>query len=62
MTAAFGLAIVASGSMALAADLPKASTLVSKMGFGFNIGNTLEVPANQGGPTGWGNPMPYSAR
>lgn len=61
MTAAFGLAIVASGSMALAADLPKASTLVSKMGFGFNIGNTLEVPANQGGPTGWGNPMPSQA-
>ncbi len=61
MTAAFGLAIMASGSMALAADLPKASTLVSKMGFGFNIGNTLEVPANQGGPTGWGNPMPSQA-
>lgn len=60
-TAAFGLAIVASSSMALAADLPKASTLVSKMGFGFNIGNTLEVPANQGGPTGWGNPMPSQA-
>lgn len=60
-TVAFGLAIVASGSMALAADLPKASTLVSKMGFGFNIGNTLEVPANQGGPTGWGNPMPSQA-
>ena len=60
-TAAFGLAIVASSSLALAADLPKASTLVSKMGFGFNIGNTLEVPANQGGPTGWGNPMPSQA-
>lgn len=61
MTAAFGLAIVASGSMALAADLPKAATLVEKMGFGFNIGNTLEVPANQGGPTGWGNPLPSQA-
>ena len=60
-TAVFGLAIVASGSLALAADLPKASTLVSKMGFGFNIGNTLEVPANQGGPTGWGNPLPSQA-
>ena len=61
MTTAFGLAIVASGSMALAADLPKAATLVEKMGFGFNIGNTLEVPANQGGPTGWGNPLPSQA-
>ena len=60
-TAAFGLAIVASSSLAFAADLPKASTLVSKMGFGFNIGNTLEVPANQGGPTGWGNPLPSQA-
>ena len=61
MTAAFGLAIVASGSLALAADLPKSATLVSKMGMGFNIGNTLEVPANQGGPTAWGNPMPSQA-
>ncbi len=60
-TAVFGLAIVASGSLALAANLPKASTLVSKMGMGFNIGNTLEVPANQGGPTGWGNPLPSQA-
>ena len=60
-TAVFGLAIVASSSLALAADLPKSATLVSKMGMGFNIGNTLEVPANQGGPTGWGNPMPSQA-
>ncbi len=60
-TAVFGLAIVASGSMALAANLPKSATLVSKMGMGFNIGNTLEVPANQGGPTAWGNPMPSQA-
>ena len=60
-TAVFGLAIAASGSLALAADLPKSATLVSKMGMGFNIGNTLEVPATQGGPTGWGNPMPSQA-
>ncbi len=60
-TAVFGLAIAASGSLALAADLPKSATLVSKMGMGFNIGNTLEVPATQGGPTAWGNPMPSQA-
>ena len=58
MTAAFGLAIVASGSMALAADLPKAATLVEKMGFGFNIGNSMEVPYD---PTAWGNPFPTKA-
>ena len=54
-TVAFGLAIVASGSMALAADLPQASTLISEMGFGFNIGNSMEVPND---PTAWGNPFP----
>ncbi len=54
-TVAFGLAIVASSSLALAADLPKASTLISEMGFGFNIGNSMEVPND---PTAWGNPFP----
>ena len=53
-TAAFGLAIVASGSLALAA-LPKASALVEPMGLGFNIGNSMDVPGN---PTAWGNPFP----
>lgn len=57
-TVAFGLAIVASSSMALAADLPKAATLVEKMGFGFNIGNSMEVPND---PTAWGNPFPTKA-
>lgn len=38
--------------------LPKSSDLVEDMGLGYNIGNTMEVPAGQGGPTGWGNPMP----
>lgn len=45
-------------SAAFAADLPKASELVSKMGMGINIGNTMEVPASDGGPTGWGNLFP----
>lgn len=54
-TVAFGLAIVASSSLALAADLPQASALVSEMGFGFNIGNSMEVPDD---PTAWGNPFP----
>lgn len=51
-------ALLAISATTAFADLPKATELVSKMGFGYNIGNTLEVPANQGGPTGWGNPMP----
>ncbi|MEH0157205.1 cellulase family glycosylhydrolase [Limibacter armeniacum] len=34
-----------------------ASTLASKMVAGWNIGNTMEVPKNNGGETGWGNPM-----
>lgn len=35
--------------------LPKSSELVSPMGMGINIGNTMEVPGN---PTAWGNPFP----
>lgn len=35
--------------------LPKATDLVSKMGFGYNIGNTMEVPTD---PTLWGNTVP----
>ena len=54
-TAAFGLAITASATISLAADLPQASTLISEMGFGFNIGNSMEVPND---PTAWGNPFP----
>ncbi len=38
--------------------LPKASDLVADMGMGINIGNTMEVPASAGGPTGWGNLFP----
>lgn len=35
--------------------LPKSSELVSPMGMGINIGNTMEVPGN---PTAWGNSFP----
>ena len=40
------------------AALPKASALVEKMGMGYNIGNTMEVPEN---PTAWGNPLPNAS-
>ncbi|MFW5754474.1 MAG: cellulase family glycosylhydrolase [Marinilabiliaceae bacterium] len=33
-----------------------ASQLAVEMIIGWNIGNTLEVPASDGGETGWGNP------
>ena len=35
--------------------LPHSSELVTPMGLGYNIGNTMEVPND---PTGWGNPFP----
>lgn len=35
--------------------LPKATEIYPKMGLGYNIGNTMEVPEN---PTNWGNPLP----
>lgn len=35
--------------------LPKSSELVSPMGMGYNIGNTMEVPSD---PTDWGNSFP----
>ena len=57
-TAVFGLAIVASGSLALAAGLPKASEIYPKMGIGWNLGNTMEVPSD---PTAWGNIVPTEA-
>ena len=43
---------------ATAATLPKASEIQPKMGLGYNIGNTMEVPGN---PTLWGNPFPTKA-
>lgn len=35
--------------------LPPAEEIFKKMGFGINIGNSMEVPGN---PTGWGNKFP----
>ena len=41
-----------------AATLPKAVEIQPRMGLGYNIGNTMEVPGN---PTLWGNPFPTKA-
>ena len=41
-----------------AATLPTAKDVQAKMGLGFNIGNSMEVPNN---PTLWGNPFPTQA-
>ena len=38
--------------------LPKASEIYPNMGLGWNLGNNLEVPKDQGGLTGWSNPVP----
>ena len=50
----FAIAGVLTVTTATAASLPKASEIQSKMGMGFNIGNSMEVPNN---PTAWGNPF-----
>ncbi len=47
------LTLVASFSAAFA--LPTATEVYQNMGFGYNIGNTMEVPD---GPTAWGNTFP----
>ena len=53
---------IAASSILLAAAsafaLPKATEIFPKMGLGYNIGNTMEVPGN---PTAWGNPFPDAA-
>ena len=51
-----GVAFLA-GSVS-AATLPTAKDVQAKMGLGFNIGNSMEVPNN---PTAWGNPFPTQA-
>ena len=38
--------------------LPKATEIYPKMGLGYSIGNTMEVPVN---PTAWGNSFPDAA-
>ena len=53
---ACGVAMLA-GSVS-AATLPTAKEVQAKMGLGFNIGNSMEVPNN---PTAWGNPFPTQA-
>ena len=53
--------VAASLSMVLPSDaktLPTATEIFNQMGFGINIGNTMEVPGN---PTGWGNKFPTEA-
>ena len=45
-------------SFSFAETLPTANQIFEKMGFGINIGNTMEVPGN---PTGWGNKFPTEA-
>ena len=51
---ACGVAMLA-GSVS-AATLPTAKEVQAKMGMGFNVGNSMEVPNN---PTLWGNPIGY---
>ena len=54
----FAIAGALTVTTSTAATLPKASEIQSKMGMGFNIGNSMEVPNN---PTLWGNPFPTQA-
>lgn len=53
------LSLAAGGAFAL----PKATDLVSKMGFGINIGNTMEVPISEAckDMSCWGNGLPTKA-
>ncbi|MCQ2063240.1 MAG: glycoside hydrolase family 5 protein, partial [Fibrobacter sp.] len=48
-------ALLLSAATSFAATLPTAKEVQAKMGLGFNIGNSMEVPNN---PTAWGNPFP----
>lgn len=52
LKSAFILAFMAIGT---SSALPKATELVSEMGLGYNIGNTMEVPKD---PILWGNSIP----
>ena len=56
VAASFSLASLA--TIANAETLPMAGEIFNKMGFGINIGNTMEVPGN---PTSWGNKFPTEA-
>lgn len=48
-------AVFLSAIVSFAIELPSATEIFNRMGFGINIGNTMEVPGN---PTGWGNKFP----
>ena len=52
------VSLSAGGSPVQAETLPTAGEMFNKMGFGINIGNTMEVP---GDPTSWGNKFPTEA-
>jgi len=50
-------------NLATADNLPTAKSIAAEMGVAWNLGNTMEVPANASGVvdssnTGWGNPIP----
>ena len=53
-----GALTAAAAISASAANLPTAKEVQAKMGMGFNVGNSMEVPNN---PTAWGNPYPTQA-
>jgi aryl-phospho-beta-D-glucosidase BglC (GH1 family) len=50
--------LLAGAGQSFGQSLPTAKTVASKMGLGWNLGNTMEAT---GGPTAWGNPMPTQA-
>lgn len=55
VAASFSMVSLSAGvSPVLAETLPTANEMFAKMGFGINIGNTMEVPVN---PTWWGNKL-----
>ena len=50
-------------NLVTADNLPTAKSIAAEMGVAWNLGNTMEVPANASGVvdssnTGWGNPIP----
>ena len=59
VAASFSMVSLSAGALPVQAEtLPTANEMFAKMGFGINIGNTMEVPVN---PTWWGNKFPTEA-
>ena len=59
VAASFSMVSLSAGALPVQAEtLPIANEMFAKMGFGINIGNTMEVPVN---PTWWGNKFPTEA-